>query len=89
MNIEQLKNSFLYRAPLVVASHVCTADEQLMRVCVGGRGGGKMDQATKFCFLILCLKNVYDQYSSVSLMSMSRLYITCKNIYNSSLKDTQ
>ena len=40
MNIEQLKNSFLYRAPLVVASHVCTADEQLMRVCVGGRGGG-------------------------------------------------
>ena len=48
-----------------------------------------MDQATKFCFLTLCLKNVYDQYSSVSLMSMSRLYITCKNIYNSSLKDTQ
>ena len=24
----------------MVASHVCTADEQLMRVCVGGRGGG-------------------------------------------------
>ena len=23
----------------MVASHVCTADEQLMRVCVGGRGG--------------------------------------------------
>ena len=64
-------------------------------VCVSGGGGeeargrGKMDQATKFCFLTLCLKNVYDQYSSVSLMSMSRLYITCKNIYNSSLKDTQ
>ena len=24
----------------MVASHVCTADEQLMRVCVGGGGGG-------------------------------------------------